>query len=83
MIKTLTNTYELCDKDINKSILFLRKVFYPYECMWIYGQLGKFDKTLLANKEAFCSSLNMEDITDADYRHAKRVLKNVLIVKSA
>ena len=35
----------------------------------------RFDETLLPDKEAFCSSLNMKDITDAGYRHAKRVYK--------
>ena len=29
----------------------------------------------MPDKEAFCSSLNIEDITDVDYRHAKRVCK--------
>ena len=29
----------------------------------------------MPNKEAFHSNLNMEDITDADYRHAKKVFK--------
>ena len=33
----------------------------------------KFSETLLSEKEDFCSYLNMEDITDADYAHAKRV----------
>ena len=32
-----------------------------------------FDETLLPNKEDFYSSLNMEGITDVDYRHAKWV----------
>ena len=32
--------------------------------------------SLLPNKEDFYTNLNMEDITDVDYRHAKRVLKN-------
>ena len=36
----------------------------------------RFDKTLLRNKEAFYSSLKIEDITDADNRHAKKVFKN-------
>ena len=31
----------------------------------------------MPDKEAFCSSLNMGDITDVDYRHAKRVFKNL------
>ena len=31
----------------------------------------------LPDKEAFYSNLNMEDITDVDYKHAKRVFKNL------
>ena len=34
------------------------------------------DETL-PDKEAFHSSLNMEDITDVDHRHAKRIFKNL------
>ena len=37
---------------------------------------ARFDETSLPDKEAFYSSLNMEDITDVDYRHAERVFKN-------
>ena len=36
----------------------------------------KLNKTLLLEKEDFYSHLNMEDITDADYAHAKRVCKD-------
>ena len=35
----------------------------------------KFNETL-PKKEDFYSNLNMEDITDADYAHAKRVSKD-------
>ena len=35
----------------------------------------RFDETSLPDKEAFYSSLNMEDITDADHRHANNVFK--------
>ena len=35
----------------------------------------KFNKTILPEKEEFYSNLNMEDIVDADYMHAKRVSK--------
>ena len=35
----------------------------------------KFDEELLHKKEAFYSSLNMEGIIVADYRHAKRVYR--------
>ena len=41
--------------------------------------LSIFGKTLLSNKEAFCSSLNMENIIDVDYRHAKKYLKTLII----
>ena len=37
----------------------------------------RLDETSLPDKEAFYSSLNMEDITDVDYRHAKTVFKNL------
>ena len=36
----------------------------------------KFNEMSLPEKEDFCSHLNMEDITDADYWHAKRVCKD-------
>ena len=35
----------------------------------------KLNETSLPEKEAFYSHVNMEDITDADYTHAKRVCK--------
>ena len=37
------------------------------------------DETSLPDKEAFYSNLNMEDITDVDYRHAKRVFNGVAL----
>ena len=36
----------------------------------------KFNETSLPEKEGFYSHLNVEDITDADYAHAKRVCKD-------
>ena len=36
----------------------------------------KFNETLLPKKEHFYSHLNMEDITDADYLHVKRLCKD-------
>ena len=36
----------------------------------------RFDEALLPKKEDFYSSLNMENITCVDFRHAKRVFKN-------
>ena len=73
MIKRFENTYEFCDRHINKFILLLRKGVYPYEYM---DSWKRFDEEFLFSKEAFYSSLNMEDIKDVDYRHAKKVFKN-------
>ena len=36
----------------------------------------RFDETLLPNKKALYNSLNMNGVTNVDYRHAKRVFKN-------
>ena len=37
----------------------------------------RFNETLLPDKEALYSNLDMEEITEVDYRHAKRVFKNL------
>ena len=49
------------------------KVVCPYEYK---DDLEKFSKTKLPEKEDFHSHLNIEDITDADYAHTKRVCKD-------
>ena len=48
----------------------MRKCVYSYEWM---NDWENFSETLLPKKDDFYSHINMEDITDADYRHAKRV----------
>ena len=35
------------------------------------------DEEVLPDKEAFCSSVNIEDITDIDYRHSRRIYKEL------
>ena len=45
----------------------------PYEYM---NDWKKFNETWLPEKEDFFSHLNMENITDADYTHVKRVCKD-------
>ena len=54
-------------------MLVLRKGVYlnEYNDEW-----EKFNETTLPEKEELYSNLNMEDITDADYMHAKRVCKD-------
>ena len=51
----------------------MQKGVYPYEYM---DDWKKFNETSLPVKKGFYSHLNMEDITDADYVHAKRICKD-------
>ena len=53
--------------------MLLRKGIYPYEYM---DNWERFDEKLLPNKDTFYSSLNMENIADADYIHGKGVFQN-------
>ena len=41
----------------------------------------KSNETSVPEKEEFYSNLNMEDFTDADYMHAKRICKEFEIKK--
>ena len=79
LIKRFANIYEFCNEDINKFILLLRKGVYLYEYM---DSWERFNETSLPDREAFYSSLNMEDITDVDYRHAERECLKILIIKT-
>ena len=74
LIQRFANIYEFCNGD-HKFIFLLRKGVYPYEYM---GSWERFNETSLPDKEAFYSNLNMEDITDVDYKHAKIVFKNLI-----
>ena len=75
LIQRFENIYEFCNGDLNKFILLLKKGEYPYECMDSWERLNE---TSLPDKEAFYSNLNMEDITDVDYNHAKIVFKSLI-----
>ena len=72
LIKKLKNTYSFCNNDLNKFLLLLRKGVYPYEYADTWE---RFNKISLPSKEDFYSNLNMEDISDIDYRHANNVFK--------
>ena len=67
------NIYKFSSHDNNKFILLFWKddYFYEYITDW-----GKFSETWLPVKEDFYGHLNVEDITDADNVHAKRVCKD-------
>ena len=75
LIQRFSNTYEFCNGDLNKFILLLRKGVYPYKYM---DSWQKFDEISLPDKETFYSSLNMEDITDVDYRHGKKLFEYLI-----
>ena len=81
LIKRFASTYEFCNNDttgsssserINKFVLLLRKGVYPYEYADTWE---RFSEISLPSKEDFYSNLNMEDISDIDYRHANNVFK--------
>ena len=70
LIEKFTNTYQSCNKDLNKFELLLRKGVYPYEYM---DSWKRFKEESLLDKESFYSELNKEGITDEDYAHAQKV----------
>ena len=81
LIKRFASTYEFCNNHttgsssserLNKFVLLLRKGVYPYESM---DTCERFSEISLPSKEDFYSNLNMEDISDIDYRHANNVVK--------
>ena len=53
---------------INRFLSLLQKDAYPYEYM---EDWQKFNETSLTEKEDCYIHLNMEYITDADYKYAK------------
>ena len=67
------NTFKFSSNGIDKFILLLRRGVYPYEYT---DDWEKFNETALPEKEKSYRNLSLEDITDADYMHAKRVCKD-------
>ena len=49
---------------------------YCYEKVFILMNIWIIGKNLMPKKEDFYSDLNMEDATDPDYAHLKRVCKD-------
>ena len=81
LIKKFKNTYSFCNNDttessssesINKFVFLLRKGVYPYEYV---DDWERFSEISLPSKKDFYSNLNMEDISDIDYRDANNVFK--------
>ena len=78
LIQKFANIYEFCNGDLNNFTFLLRRGVYPYEYM---DSWERFNETPLPDKEAFYSNLNMEDVTDVNYKHAKIVFNKYLINK--
>ena len=74
LTQRFASIYEFCNGNLNKFILLLRKGVHPYEYMESWE---RFNETSLPDKEAFYSNLSMKDITNVNYRRAKRVLKSL------
>ena len=70
LIEKVHNTYQLCNKNLNKFSLLLRRGVYPYEYM---NKWNRFNEESLPDKEYFYSELNKGHITDEDYAHAQIV----------
>ena len=70
LIEKFPRTYKFCNGNLNKFVLLLRKGVYPYEYM---DSWERFNETSLPAKESFYSELDLEDISDKDYSHARKV----------
>ena len=66
------NTYKFFNHVNNVYFIVEKRSFY----FWIYGWLAKIQWVIITWKKDLCSYLNIEDITDADYDHTKRVYKD-------
>ena len=62
--------YQFCNDDLNKFVFSLRKSVYPYKYL---NSWEIFDENTLPPKETFYSNLNLEDISNEDYKHAQKV----------
>ena len=63
---------KFCNGDLNKFFLLLKKGVYPYEYI---DNWERFDENKIPPKDAFYSEFNLENITDKDYEHVRKVWK--------
>ena len=66
--KKFASRYKFANQGINKFVLLLEKGVYLYEYI---DDWEKFNGISFPEQDDFYSHLNMEDITDTDFRHAK------------
>ena len=70
LIKRFPSTYKLCNNNIDKFLLLLKKGVYPYEYM---NNWDKFNETNLPSIKDYYNKLQLENITKEDYNHAIKV----------
>ena len=70
LIKRFLSTCKLSKNNTDKFLLLLRKGVYPYEYV---GDWNKFNETKLPSIKDHYSKLNLENIINEDYVHAKKV----------
>ena len=70
LIESFPSIYQLCNGKLNKFVMLLTKGVYPYEYM---DSWEKFDEAALPPTKDFYSNFNLEDISDEDNAHAKKV----------
>ena len=70
LIEKFSNTYQLCNKDLNKFALLLRKGVYHYEYMHSWNQ---FNEPVPLVEDYYYSKLNQKCITKEDLKHVKKV----------
>ena len=76
LIEKFHNTYQLCNNDLDKFDLLLKKGVFPYEYM---DNWNRFKEDKLPDKESFYSKLNNEHITDDDYAHSQKSIYNIKV----
>ena len=70
LTEMFSKTYKFCNKGLHKFVLLLRKSVYPYEYM---DCQERFDEIELPHQIELYSELSLENITDGEYVHAKKV----------
>ena len=70
LIERYPNTYSMCNNDLDKFILLLRKCVYPCEYM---NKWSTFNETKNPQLEKYYSKLNLSNITKEGYVHSQRV----------
>ena len=76
LIERYPNTYSMCNNDLDKFILLLRKCVYPCEYM---NKWSTFNETKNPQLEKYYSKLNLSNIAKEGYVHSQRVWKKLKI----